>query len=340
VVRERNAIAIANENENECPQACGGCDVHNWRMSELGRTWMVMLRDVSHAVHVAGHDLLMAALVLHAETGLVLGVSISGTAAEALAGAFDAALTNQAADLPPGPPACVVSLAEVLPEVRKAIAAASLSPQIIESGSSAEAEDIFDSLVGHMAGRAQPAEPPSTEDWWLLYDQARAYLRAEPWARWSDDVPLGLQLTLDGTTAKYVAVVMGNAGIQLGLALYPGVTLPPGLRSPGPEPGLETTPSGTLLLMLERPGDIPSEFAGKALRYGWPAGAAYVPGWVGVGSEGPSDLADADAHRLQMALAAVLAIDSRGPVLAESDMGTSGRVALADGSHGDFVITQ
>ena len=310
-------------------------------MPELGRTWMVLLRDVSHAVHVVGEDRLMAALVLHAETGLVLGVSISGTAAESLAGAFDAALTNQAADLPPAPPTRVVSLEEVAPEVRKAVAAASFgSPQLIEAGSFAEAEDIFDSLVGHMAGRVQPTEPPSTEDWSLLVGQALTYLRAEPWARWSDVVPLGLQVMVDGTVTNYVAIVMGNAGVQRGLALYPGVTLPPGLRSPGPAPALEATPSGTLLLMLDRPGEIPDEFAGKALRYGWPAGAAYFPTWVGVGSDGPSDLAGADAHRLQVALAAVLAIDSRGPVLAEGARATTGRVALADGAHGEFSITQ
>ena len=310
-------------------------------MPELGRTWIVLLRDVSHAVHVVGEDRLMAALVLHAETGLVLGVSISGTAAEALAGAFDAALTNQAADLPPAPPARVVSLAEVAPEVRKAVAAASFgSPQLIEAGSFAEAEDIFDSLVGHMAGRAQPTEPPSTEDWSLLVGQALTYLRAEPWVRWSDVVPLGLQLMVDGTVTNYVAIVMGNAGVQRGLALYPGVTLPPGLRSPGPAPAWEATPSGTLLLMLDRAGEIPDEFAEKALRYGWPAGAAYLPTLVGVGSDGPSDLAGADAHRLQIALAAVLAIDSRGPVLAEGASATTGRVALADGAHGEFSITQ
>lgn len=92
--------------------------------------------------------------------------------------------------------------------------------------------------------------------------------------------------------------------------------------------------------MLDRPGEVPGEFAGKALRYGWPAGAAYLPTLVGVGSDGPSDLADADAQRLQMALAAVLAIDSRGPVLAAGAPATRGRVALADGAFGDFVITQ
>jgi hypothetical protein len=306
---------------------------------------MVLLRDVSHAVHVAGEDRIMAALVLHAETGLVLGVSISGTPAEALAGAFDAALTNHAADLPPAPPARVVSLVEVASEVRKAVAAASFgSPQLIEAGSFAEAEDIFDGLVGHMAGRAQPTEPPSIEDWSLLLGQSLAYVRAEPWARWSDVVPLGLQVTVDGTAASYVAIVMGNAGVQRGLALYPGMTLPPGLCSPGPKPGqapaLETTPSGTLLLMLDRPAETLDEFAEKALRYGWPADAAYLPTFVGVGPDGPSDLASADAQRLQVALAAVVAIDSRGPVLAEAARVTTGRVALADGASGDFVITQ
>jgi hypothetical protein len=137
-----------------------------------------------------------------------------------------------------------------------------------------------------MAGRAQPTEPPSTEDWSLLVGQALAYLRAEPWVRWSDVVPLGLQLTVDGTAANYVANVMGNAGVQRGLALYPGVKLPPGLRSPGAASALEATPSGTLLLMLDRSGEVQDEFARKALRRRWPAGAAYLPTVVSVGSDG------------------------------------------------------
>lgn len=88
-----------------------------------------------------------------------------GTTAEALAGAFDAALTNAAADLPPAPPARVVSLVEIPPEVRKAIAAAAFgSPELIEAGAFLDAEDIFDSLVGHLSGRAQPDELPSSED--------------------------------------------------------------------------------------------------------------------------------------------------------------------------------
>jgi len=122
------------------------------------------------------------------------------------------------------------------------------------------------------------------------------------------------------------------------------MTLPTGLRSPGPEPGprsaLEATPSGTLLLMLDRQGETPAAFADKALRYGWPAGAAYLPTFVGVGADGPCDLAGVDAQRLQVALAAVVALDSRGLVLAEGAPAMTGQVTLAEGTQGDFVITQ
>jgi len=43
---------------------------------------------------------------------------------------------------------------------------------------------------------------------------------------------------------------------------------------------------------------------------------------------------------LQVALAAVVALDSRGPVLVGSTAATKGRVALAAGEFADFLITQ
>lgn len=132
--------------------------------------------------------------------------------------------------------------------------------------------------------------------------------------------------------------------VQFGLALYPGMTMPLGMRSPGPNQtpatAMEATPNGTLLLFLDRPGASATAFADKALRYGWPADAAYLPTLVAVGPDGPSDLAGTDAQRLQVALAAVVALDSRGLALAEAAPVMTGRVALADGARGDFVITQ
>jgi len=313
-------------------------------MAEFGRTWMALVRDVSHVARAPGQDQMMAGLVLHAETGLVLGISIAGTTAEALAGAFETALTRPADDLAPAPPTRVVCMVETAPQVRKAIAANTFgSPELVEAEFMEEAEDIFDSLIGHLAGRAQPDEPPSSGDWSHLVGQSAEFLRAEPWSRWSDVVPLSLQLTVHRTVANYVAIVMGNAGVQRGLALYPGMTMPAGLRSPGltgPGAALAATPSGTLLLMLDPPEEAPQEFAEKAFRYGWPTDAAYLPTWVGVEDDRPSDLSGVDCRRLQVALAAVVAIDSRGPVLAGVAGGTTGRVALANDSHGDFVISQ
>lgn len=92
--------------------------------------------------------------------------------------------------------------------------------------------------------------------------------------------------------------------------------------------------------MLDRPGETPQEFAHKAFRYGWPADAAYLPTWVGVDKDRPSDLSGEAARRLQVALAAVLALDSRGPVLAGRAGVTTGRVALAEDAEADFEISQ
>lgn len=107
------------------------------------------------------------------------------------------------------------------------------------------------------------------------------------------------------------------------------MTMPLALRSPGPSQtpatALEATPNGTLLMFLDRPGESAAAFADQALRYGWPAVAAYRPTLVAVGPDGPCDLTHTDAQRLQVALAAVVALGSRGPVLAEGARPPAGR---------------
>lgn len=298
---------------------------------------MVLLRDVSHGVRVVGQDRIIASLVLHAETGLVLGTFVSGTPRDALAGAFHAARTRAAMELQPAPPARVVFPADVSAEMRGAVQAASLgSPELIEANSLDEAEDIFDSLVGHLSGRAQPAQPPTAEDWALLTRQTLEYLRAEPWMRWSDASHLGLRLTIDTTTENYVAIVMGNAGIQRGLALYSGTSLPKNLSM-----SLGAVPSGTLLLFLDPEGEVPVEFTRKARRYGWPADTPLLPAWVAGSPHGPSDVSDVEARRLTVALAAVLAVDAQGPVLAEAETTPiPGEVSLAGGRLARYEIAR
>ncbi len=72
-----------------------------------------------------------------------------------------------------------------------------------------------------MAGRAQPHELPAPEDRELLYAQALAFYRAQPWSRWHDGIDLNGEIIVDGSIARHDGVVMGNAGVQHGLVLYP-----------------------------------------------------------------------------------------------------------------------
>src|SRR5205085_2715038 len=86
-----------------------------------------------------------------------------------------------------------------------------------------EAEDLFDSFVGHMSGRKQPTEFPEPGQWRLLIGAARRYHTAAPWRRWPPDwVELLLELHHDSRVDRYVASVLGHERIQRGLVICPG----------------------------------------------------------------------------------------------------------------------
>ena len=277
----------------------------------------------------------MTSLVLHGETGLILSTFMAPTAQESLAGAFHAARTRTVQHLQPAAPTRVVFPVELAEEVRLAMGTAGLgSPELIEAGSMREADDIFDGLVGHLSGRAQPDEMPTGEDWALLMGQTLGFLHAEPWLRWTDASHLALRLTVDGRTTAYVGTVMGNAGLQHGLALYPGTGLPKRLSAPN-------VPDGTLLLFLDPEDEVPPEFAGKARRYGWPTDEALLPAWVVGTPQGPGDLSDLDAQHVQLALAAVLSLDAQGLVLAGAQaLPLLGEVTLSGGRLGRYEIAR
>ncbi len=68
-------------------------------------TWMVDTRDVSHAVRVADQPVVVAALILDVDTGLIRGLSIAEDVRGALAQAIEhALLTKSAGTLAPGRP--------------------------------------------------------------------------------------------------------------------------------------------------------------------------------------------------------------------------------------------
>jgi hypothetical protein len=69
-----------------------------------------------------------------------------------------------------------------------------------------------------------------------------AYRRAAPWRRWTDTDLFDLVVRVEGSPARYVAIVIGALDVQHGLVLDPsGTLLPDGLadwrqRAPTPVP--------------------------------------------------------------------------------------------------------
>jgi hypothetical protein len=309
-------------------------------MDGSGITWIVMVRDVSHAVRIQDQPRVVASLVLDAETGLLRGASVAPTGRAACAEAMRTALTKPAGPLPPQTPVRVLcgggQAAEVLDELDRLLAGA-VTPTVAESEPIGEAEDIFDSFVGHMAGRRQPEEFPTPADWQTLFTRASDYCRVRPWLRWSDADQLDLVVKIDGVAVRYVAVVIGQEGIQRGLVLYPGALLADGLS--GWEPGRSVPlPAGTVLLWLDPPDEVPPEFAAKAVRYGWPQDADLIPVCLTGGPDGPADLDRRSAHHLTLAIAAVLAHDRHRPIPGNGVTKTTGELTLADNQQGTYSI--
>jgi len=308
-----------------------------------GGTWLVLGRDISDSVRIDGEPHVRAGMVLDMDTGLVRGVAAGTTERDAIAQAMEMGLTKPAGSLPAGRPQevlCAPELEAQIIEVLSSLIGGDRLPPVRAIAPSADAEDIFDSFVGHMSGRLQPREPPNPPDWELLYRQAFEFYRAAPWTRWDDGIVLALETSVESTDGGWAAVVMGNSGIQHGLVLYPGGQLPAGLDDW--EPGFPVPmPPGTLALMLDPPSELPSDLGNKAFRYGWPPDAELVPAVLRLGREGGSDPGAADAQLLAVALAAVTALDARGPVaVGSASQVTNDEVLLGNGRTATFSIAQ
>ena len=309
-----------------------------------GGTWLALARDVSQSVRVQGEPKVKAGMVLDMATGLVRGVAVGSSEMEALVHAFSMGLSRPAGGVPPGRPdevLCPSALKVHVEEVLFSLGVVGPVPPVREIVPPAEAEDVFDSFIGHMAGRAQPAEPPSPSDWSLLYHHALAVYEAAPWERWHDRDLLALEMTIDRACRRYTAVVLGNAGIQRGLAVYAGDRPPAGLEDwvPGRPP---PNPSGALVLTLDPPADLPRDLRAKALRYGWPPEAELLPVALRFGPEGEGgDPSDSEVQTLVVAMAAVTVHDARGPLRVRPGADAStGTVSLAGGRTATFSITQ
>lgn len=303
-------------------------------------TWIVLIRDLGDSIQVEDESDVIAAMVLDADTGLVRGLSVAPSGGEACAKAMVQALTQPAAQLAALPPARVVhgeavtdAVRGALGQARTEVGAPGPDPELFVADAIPEAEDIFDSFIGRLLGRHQPIDPPTAEDWTQFYAVTRDYLTAEPWQRWSDADHLRLHVMLGEDTVPYVAVVMGQAGIQRGLALYPGQDLPTGMGDwvPGDPVAF---PSGSVVIWLDERDESPPEFVNKALRYGWPVEAEVVPLPLAMDAEGPGDLDRHGLRLLTVGATAVSAHDARRgrPVSSEAAArATGGSVTFADG---------
>lgn len=301
---------------------------------------MVIARDLSETVTVADLPGVNVSIVFDTETGLAIGFGLRATRSEACGNAIETALTQptEGAPFEPGPPAHVVCRADDVADVGAQLTAhlgsGAPSPEAVVP--SDETEDMIDSLVSHLIGRAQPDDPPTPVVWNSLYAATHTYAGAEPWTTPRDDDDLGIVVTVDGDERQYVAVVMGYEGIQRGLALYPGTELPEEFLNWDPEQGGDDppVPKGTVLLHLLTRDEVPADLDNKATRYGWPAGSELVPVFIAFGGEGVTDIGRRDADMLTTAMSAIVDFDRRTSLVA----GTRGAVELADDQRADYVL--
>ena len=300
-----------------------------------------MSRDVSHAVRVHDQPVVFAALILDVDTGLIRGLSVAEDIGEALTQAVEAALTKPAGSLPPGRPVRIlaaVGLGNLVAAKLGQRPGLDLIPAIDEIVPAAEAEDIFDAFVGSMSGRRQPSDPPSPADWKGLFDQVQIYTEATPWRRWADDIDFVVDVVFDGERRQVKAVVMGNAGIQPGLAIFPGEVVEADLehRDPGAPWPFKTE---TLACTLDDPDSVPLEFRDRAIRYRWPRTAHLVPSFFGMDEEGGREISTADARLLTVVTAAVLSHDRRlrrpSP---RAGTPTEGHVAMPDSRSAHYSV--
>jgi hypothetical protein len=278
-------------------------------------------------------------VVFDVDTGLVLGIAASPSGKDACRTAFHTALTTPAigAPFPPGPPGRVLCTADALAHAERELAAllgpSAIAPELVVPGP--EAEDIVDSFIGRLSGRAQPDEPPEPADWRHLIELIGRYAAAQPWTDPATNrVDLSLSITVDGELAHYVPVVLGHDRIQLGLVLYPGSQMPQSVTAwqPGQEVAM---PDGTLMCYLEPPGETPREAAGRAVRHGWPPGNGLFPIFAAIASNGLADVARRDTRHLALATAAVLQYASRS----NDEPDTAGSMAFPDGRVGEYSLT-
>jgi len=290
-------------------------------------TWLVIARDVSDSVQVDGQPSVAAAIVMHDEQGLILASGVAAIPAGAVRNALRNATRTAAKS---GRPTLILCASDIAQDVRAQLEAIGLRSKISIADPSAEVEEVFDSLVGHLAGRQQPTDMPSPEEWSMLFRQTQVFAEVQPWRRLADDVHLRLELRIGGVATHCIGVVLGNAGIACGFALYPGDAVPP-LGPPGSH--MAPPPPGTLVLTLHPPTALPAHLVGKARRYQWPSALPLSPVFFAIIENGAADLSSEQVALFTIALAAALDHDRE-----QMPTGSGGEIILGGGRRGQYRL--
>ncbi len=200
-----------------------------------------------------------------------------------------------------------------------------------------DAEEIVDSLVGHLEGRRQPQDPPDVADWQMLYVALQSFVDAAPWQRWSDSELFTMRLDLEGDIVERTGIVLGAAGVQHGFSLTAD---PDALhRAATGESDARQALEGALIVHLDSWREVGGVFADKARRYGWSAEASLVPQMYTVRDGEPADLDLAGARLLSLALHAVVACHGKRLVAVDAPPIT-GDVTFDDGTVGRYDVSR
>lgn len=300
-------------------------------------TWILLHRDVSESVRVRGERATDIAIVLDQARGLVVNVQIGTSRASTVGRVLKDALIRPASPLPKVVPERIVCPPDLIETVRDAASTLSklADTSLIEGVEMWDAEEIFDGLIGHLEGRAQPADPPSVGDWHVLYGTLEAYVAAAPWQRWSDSDYFPIRLDLEDDVVERTGIVLGAAGIQRGFNF---TTDPEALSRAADEAGNPLQHlDQALIVHLSRWRDTSGLFADKARRYGWQEDAELAPELLTVRDGAPADLSGEDARLLALALRAVIEQDAKR-VVAVGSPPVAGQVAFEGGVVGRYEI--
>jgi hypothetical protein len=298
-----------------------------------------MFRDVSDRVRVQGEHTTALAMVLDAATGLVVASAFGTSRQSVVDRALKDALIRPVAPSPKVVPSRIVCLPDLLDAVNVAAAKLSkLADASLEAGVEMwDAEEIVDSLVGHLEGRRQPVDPPSVSDWRTLYDALQSYVDAAPWQRWSDSDLFTMCIELADLKVERTGIVLGAAGVQHGFNLTAD---PDALhRAATGETDVREAMEGAMIVHVDPWREIGGMFADKARRYGWPESASLVPQMYTVRDREPADLCVEDVRLLTLALLAVVAAHGRHLAAVDAPA-ISGEVAFGDGSVGRYEVAR